>query len=211
MNNSERSTVKRLAKRGQYDEATIYSILDKHCLCHVAFSIDGQPYIIPTLFGRDGNTIYMHGAIANRMLSHAEKGIELCISVANINALVLARSAFHHSANYESVILFGKGMLVEGDEAKNHALRIVSEQVLKGRWEETRLPSEKELKATKVVAFTIEEASAKVRAEGVNDDEADYALDHWAGLLPIHTSYGTPIPDDRLKDGIELPKSIKQL
>ncbi|MCB0700721.1 MAG: pyridoxamine 5'-phosphate oxidase family protein [Chitinophagales bacterium] len=211
MNNTERSTVKRLAKRGQYDEETIYNILDKHCLCHVAFSVDGQPFIIPTLFGREGNIIYMHGAIANRMLTHAAQGIELCISVANINALVLARSAFHHSANYESVVLFGKGRLIEDAEEKNHALLVVSEQVLKGRWDETRPPNEKELKATKVVAFTIEEASAKVRAEGVNDDTEDYALDHWAGLLPINTTYGEPIADDRLNEDIDIPNSIKSV
>lgn len=211
MKHTEKSTVKRIPNRGHYDEATIYRILDKHCLCHVAFSIDDKPFIIPTLFGREGNTIYLHGAVANRMINHAGQEKEVCISVANINALVLARSAFHHSANYESVVLFGKGKLVEENDAKNHALKVVSDQVLKNRWEETRPPSEKELKITKVVAITIEEASAKIRDAGVKDEEEDYALDYWAGLLPINTSYGTPIADERLNDDIIVPESIKSL
>lgn len=211
MNHSPKSTVKRIPDRGHYDEATIYSILDKHCLCHVAFTVDGVPFIIPTLFGREGNTLYLHGAVANRMLNHASKEMELCISVANINALVLARSAFHHSANYESVVLFGKGRLIDDNDAKNHALKVVSEQVLKERWRETRPPSEKELKITKVVAVTIEEASAKIRDAGVKDDEEDYTLDYWAGLLPVTTSYGSPIPDGRLKEGTAIPESIKQV
>lgn len=145
------------------------------------------------------------------MINHAGQEKEVCISVANINALVLARSAFHDSANYESVVLFGKGKLVEDNDVKNHALKVVSDQVLKNRWEETRPPSEKELKITKVVAITIEEASAKIRDAGVKDEEEDYALDYWAGLLPIHTTYGTPVADERLKHGTDIPESILQV
>lgn len=208
---SDRSAVKRLSDRGHYDRSLIHSILDAQVMCHISFIHDGQPHVIPTLYGRDGDRVLFHGSALSRMLHAATEGPDICFCVSILDAFVLARSAFHHSANYRSVVLYGKPVLVEGDEAKNEALRIISEHVLPGRWEECRQPNAGELKATTVLALAIDEGAAKIRAHGAKDDPADKSLDVWAGLLPIHSEMGQPIPSNDLRDGIPTPKSIQQL
>ncbi len=202
--------VKRVPKRGIYDKETIYNILDKEFFCHVGFIYNDQPIVIPTLYGRKDNDLYFHGSMASRMMKSLSQGIDVSISVTRLNGLVLARSAFHHSANYESVVIFGKAFLIEGDEAKNEALKIVSDHIIPHRWEEARLPSEKELKATMVLKIPIDEASAKVRTGGPGDDKSDYDLDIWAGVIPFKTTIENPIPDELLREGIAIPKSVKE-
>lgn len=203
-----KSKVKRAPKRGIYDRETIYNILDKEFLCHVGFVHNqSYPVVIPTLYGRRGDKIYIHGASVSRLVKQVEKGIDVCISIASVQGLVLARSAFHHSANYESVVIFGKGKLVP-DEKKMEALKVISDQILKNRWEEARLPNAKEMKATKVIEIQIEEVSAKSRTGEPKDDLEDYELDIWAGVLPIEKSYGKPIPDSKLKEGVDIPQSV---
>jgi nitroimidazol reductase NimA-like FMN-containing flavoprotein (pyridoxamine 5'-phosphate oxidase superfamily) len=204
-----RNKVKRIPKRGHYDQQTIFEILDAGFLCHVGFSMDGQPFVIPTAYGREGEVIYLHGATTSRMLRHLQMGAPCCITVTHLDGLVLARSAFHHSMNYRSAVLFGTATLLEGDE-KMHALEVVSEQILKGRWAESRLPTAKELKATSVLKFTIEEASAKIRTGDPGDDKEDYDLPIWAGVVPTQLTYGEPIPDPLLKEGIEMGESLKR-
>jgi len=205
-----KSKVKRIPKRGFYNRKEIYSFLDTQFLCHVGFVHKGYPVVIPTMYGRDKDVLYIHGAAISRLLTELEKGVAVSISVAQVTGLVLARSAFHHSLNYESVVVFGTGTLV-ADSDKEKALKIISDNVLKGRWEEVRKPSLKELNATKVIAIKIDEVSGKKRDEGVSDDKTDYDLDVWAGIIPIHEKYGKAIPDSQLKDSIPLSKSIKNL
>lgn len=205
-----RNRIKRGAKRARYEKETVYRILDAGFLCHVAFTLDGQPFQIPTCYGREGEQLYLHGAIANRMLTHLEKGFPVCISVTHLDGLVLARSAFHHSVNYRSVILFGEARLVPEQE-KEHALKRIVEQMLPGRWEESRKPTPGELKITKVLAVSITEAAAKIRSGGPVDEEADYKLPVWAGVLPLHTIPEPPVPDPALPDTLPLPPSIRNM
>ncbi len=208
---SDKTKVKRRPDRGHYDKETVYRILDRDFICQVGFSYDGYPVVIPTIYGREDNSLYFHGANVSRMLQTLEKGVPVSVNVTLTDALVLARSAFHHSLNYESVTLFGTAQLVEGNEEKMEALRIISDQVLKGRWSEVRLPNEKELNVTKVLKLEINEASAKIRAEGVGDDKPDYDLDIWAGVVPIHRTYGAALADELLKPGIDTPPSVKKI
>jgi nitroimidazol reductase NimA-like FMN-containing flavoprotein (pyridoxamine 5'-phosphate oxidase superfamily) len=195
---SSRTQVMRLPKRGDYSEPTIYSILDAGFLCHVGFVVDGQPFVIPTGYGRRGSTLYVHGSAASRMLRTLAAGVEVCVTVTLLDGLVLARAAFHHSMNYRSVVLFGTATLVESAEEKTEALRVISEQIVPGRWNDVRWPTEQELKATKVLALPISEASAKVRTGPPLDDEEDYALNVWAGILPLNVHAEPPVPDPRL-------------
>lgn len=208
---SDKTKVKRRPDRGFYDKETVYAILDKEFICQIAFVFEGYPVVIPTIYGRKDDSLYFHGANVSRMLQTMEQGVPVSINVTRTNALVLARSAFHHSLNYESVTVFGKAKLVQDDADKLEALKIISDQILKNRWSEVRLPSEKELNVTKVLKMTISEGSAKIRNEGVGDDKEDYDLDIWAGLVPIHRSYGKAEPDDKLKSGIEKPNSVKRI
>jgi nitroimidazol reductase NimA-like FMN-containing flavoprotein (pyridoxamine 5'-phosphate oxidase superfamily) len=200
---SRRTQVGRLPQRGDYSKATIHSILDAAFLCHVGFVVDGQPFVIPTGFGRKGDTLYIHGSAASRMLRNLEKGVPVCVTVTLLDGIVLARAAFHHSMNYRSVVMLGTAALVEDADAKNEALRIISDQIIPGRWNEARLPTAQELKATTVLAMPIDEASAKVRTGPPKDDEEDYGLDIWAGVLPLSVQPGVPVPDPRLKAGAE--------
>jgi len=206
---TERTQVKRLPKRGHYDRETVYKILDEAFVCHVGFVVDGQPYVIPTNFGRSGDTLYLHGSAASRMLRTLSQGIPVCVTVTLVDGLVLARSAFHHSVNYRSVVVLGTARLVEQPEEKMEALRIFTEHVMKGRWDDIRLPTEQEMKGTTVLALPMEEVSAKVRTGGPVDDEEDYALPMWAGVLPLPVVPATPIPDTRLKAGTEIPSYMK--
>lgn len=205
---TERSKVKRIPKRGSYDPETIYRILDNDFICQIGFVYNEHPVVIPTIYGRDEDVLYFHGANVSRMLKSLENGIPVSINVTRTNALVLARSAFHHSLNYESVTLFGRAELVSGEEEKVKALHIISDQIISERWEEVRAPNKKELNVTKVLKLKIKEGSAKIRNEGVGDDEKDYDLDIWAGLVPIERNYGMAIPDPLLKGTTNLPKSV---
>lgn len=208
---SQKTKVRRAPKRANYDRETIYSILDAATICHVGFIHNHHPVVIPTIYGRSNDFIYLHGAVASRMIKELEKGIEICLSVAIVDGLVLARSAFHHSMNYRSVVIFGSADLVVDDKEKNKGLKAISDQVLKGRWEEVRLPNPKELKATKVLKLKIEEASAKVRTGKPLDDKEDYHLPIWAGEVPLVTFAQSPISDPELRDGISIPQSVTNL
>jgi nitroimidazol reductase NimA-like FMN-containing flavoprotein (pyridoxamine 5'-phosphate oxidase superfamily) len=208
---NQKIKVKRVPRRGHYDRETINSILDKEFLCHVGFVHDGYPVVIPTLYGRHGKKIYLHGSTASRMIKDLKQGIPVSVCVSRVNGLVLARSGFHHSANYESVVLFGQTRLLEGEEAKNKALMIISEHVIKGRWEEVREPSDKELKGTAVLELPIDEASAKIRTGGPVDEKEDYELDTWAGELPIIRMYGNAIPDPHAKKELPVSRSIRNI
>jgi uncharacterized protein len=207
---TKRTTVKRMPKRGCYDKETIYSILDDSFLCHVAFAVEGQPYIIPVCYGRENNKIYFHGSVLNRMLKHMKGGFDICVEVSTVDSLVLARSAFHHSVNYRSVIIFGKGEEVTDAEEKERALKVITEQVIPGRWNETRRPDKKELKVTAVCSLDISEASAKIRNHGVVDEKKDMDSDIWAGLIPLKLIAGKPAADPLLKNNVKVPDYIKR-
>ena len=205
---TERTQVKRLPKRGAYDRETVFKILDEAFVCHVGFVVDGQPYVIPTNYGRVGETLYLHGSAASRMLRTLSEGIPVCVTVTLVDGLVLARSAFHHSANYRSAVILGTARLVSEPAEKMEALRLFTEHIMKGRWEQIRQPNEQELKGTTVLALPIEEVSAKVRTGAPVDDEADYDLPIWAGVLPLPVTAGAPVPDARLKAGIAVPDNV---
>lgn len=199
-----RTRLKRLPKRGVHDFATIAAILDEGFFCHVGFVAGGQPYVIPTGYGRKGRTLYIHGSFASRMLNELATGIPMCLTVTLVDGLVLARSGFHSSVNYRSVVVLGTAAVVEGEE-KGAALEIISEQILPGRWADIRWPNRKELKATTVLKLRINEASAKIRTGPPNDDEKDYALKCWAGVLPLQLTPGEPVADPRLPHDIPVP------
>ena len=206
---TDRTQVKRLPKRGNYDRDTVYKILDSGIVCHVGFSVDGQPYVIPTNYGRAGEILYIHGSAASRMLRTLSEGIPMCVTVTHLDGLVLARSAFHHSVNYRSVVILGTAKLVEHPAEKMEALRIFTEQVMKGRWDDIRQPNEQELKGTTVLSIGLEEVSAKIRTGGPIDDEADYALPVWAGVVPLQTIVKTPEPDALRKSDPPVPEYLK--
>jgi len=207
---TKRTQVVRLPKRGDYSEETVYSILDAGFLCHVGFVVNGQPFVIPTGYGRSGDTLYVHGSSASRMLRALAAGVEVCVTVTLLDGLVLARSAFHHSMNYRSVVLFGTATLVESPEEKNEALRVISEQIVPGRWNDVRWPTDQELKATKVLALPISEASAKVRTGPPVDDDEDYAMNVWAGVLPLTVEANEPVPDPRISSEVkEVPQYLR--
>lgn len=208
---TERARIKRLPKRAAYDAATINAILDAAFVAHVGFVANGQPFVIPTLYGRKRDKLFLHGSPASRMLRELDKGVPICVTVTLVDALVLARSAFHHSMNYRSVVAFGEARLIHEPDRKTEALRVISENVLAGRWDEVRMPSEKELKATAVLEFSIEEASAKIRTGFPVDDEEDYARPVWAGIVPLPVVPQTPVPDPRLPGEIGFSPSVKSL
>jgi len=206
---TERTQVKRLPQRGRYDEESVFPILDQGFVCHVGFSVDGQPYVIPTNYGRSGHTLYLHGSSASRMLKTLSGGVPVCVTVTLVDGLVLARSAFHHSVNYRSVVILGTARLVDDPAEKREALRLFTEHVMKGRWDDVRKPTEQELKATTVLALPLEEVSAKVRTGGPIDDEPDYALPVWAGVLPLQTVAKSPEPDALRKNDPPVPEYLK--
>jgi nitroimidazol reductase NimA-like FMN-containing flavoprotein (pyridoxamine 5'-phosphate oxidase superfamily) len=208
MNLTKRTKLGRLPNRGSHEPETVHAILDAAFLAHVGFQMDVQPFVIPTLYGREADTLYLHGSAASRMLRGLDTGIPACVCVTIVDGLVLARSAFHHSMNYRSVVAFGTARQIEGAEEKTRALRIISEHVIAGRWSDVRGPSDKELKATAVLEFSIEEASAKIRTGPPVDDEEDYSLPVWAGVLPWRMEAKTPVPDPRLAASIKLPPYV---
>jgi nitroimidazol reductase NimA-like FMN-containing flavoprotein (pyridoxamine 5'-phosphate oxidase superfamily) len=203
-----RNRVKRLHERGSYDRGSVYAILDAAMLCHVAYVIDGQPYATPTLFWRKGDTLYWHGSSASRMLRHLKAGTPACLTVAHLDGLVLARSGFNHSANYRSAMCFGTARLVEDPEEKIEAMRDVIDRFYPGRSALLRPITTQEAKATTIIAMEIEEAAAKVRAKGVGDDEEDFALPIWAGVIPVTTVLGTAETCHRLVEGVEKPETL---
>jgi len=207
---TERNRVKRLPQRGYYDTETIYKILDEALICHVGLVDNKEPYVIPINFARMDDTIVLHGSKSSRLLKHVEAGKPVCIETTILDGLVLARSVFHHSVNFRSVVLFGTGRTIEDEQEKLAALKAITEHLIPGRWNEARLPNQKELSATQVVSIRIEEASAKIRTGLPGDDEDDYDLPVWAGLLPMQEMSLSPIPDERLKDGVPLPEYIEK-
>jgi uncharacterized protein len=202
---TDRTRLKRLPKRGHFDRETVYGILDEGFICHVGFVLEGQPFVIPTGYARAGDKLYIHGSQASRMLRALSGGVAACVTVTIIDGLVLARSAFHHSMNYRSVVVFGRATLVEDREEKLAALVALSEHIIRGRWAEVREPTEQELKLTTVLSMPLVEASAKIRTGPPLDDEDDYALPMWAGVIPLRLEAGEPINDPRLSDEIEVP------
>ena len=202
---TKRNTIKRLPKRGYYDRQTIFRILDEALICHVGFVDGGQPCVIPINFARVGDTIVMHGAKASRLLKHIQAGHSICVEATIVDGLVLARSVFHHSVNYRSVVVFGTGCLVKDEQQKLAALEAVTEHLIPGRWKEARRPNAKELNATSVVSIRIDAASAKVRVGPPVDEEEDYALPVWAGILPLPQIPLAPVRDERQSEDIALP------
>ncbi len=200
-----RTRVVREAQRGVYDRETIFKILDEGMVCHVGFSPDGQPFVIPTLYARIGDAIYFHGSAASRMLRGVEGGTNVCLTVTLTDGIVLARSVFNHSMNYRSVVALGKATLVEASQEKLEALRAFTEKILPGRWKDARQPNEKELKATSILRLPLSEVSAKVRIGPPEDDESDYALPVWAGVIPLRVVASAPIRDEKCDLGIPLP------
>jgi len=200
-----RNKVKRIPSRGNYDEAHVHALLDSHFLCHVGFTVDDQPYVIPTAYGREGNTVYIHGATKSRMLMALKTGIPCCLTVTHVDALVMARSLFNSSMNYRSVVVFGRATELTDRAARMHALEVITENICPGRWQEARLPNDKEMKATTVLAIPIEQASTKERQGPPGDEPADYELPIWAGNIPLHTQAGSPETDPDMR--MELPIS----
>ena len=202
-----RTRVVREPPRAVYDRDALNQILDEAFVCHVGFVADGQPYVIPTSYGRAADVLYIHGSAASRMLRHLNQGVPVCVTVTLVDGLVLARSVFNHSMNYRSVVILGTATLVDDPAEKLAALRTLSEHILPQRWDDSRLPNEKELKATSVLRLPINEFSAKVRVGPPVDDEEDYSFPTWAGVIPLEMTSGAPIPDDRCEQ--ELPAYLK--
>jgi uncharacterized protein len=203
---TDRTRVRRLSERGHYDVATIHAILDEALICHVGFVVDGAPVVIPTIHWRDGDTLYFHGSAASRMLRSLKGGVEACVTVTLLDGLVLARSAFHHSMNYRSVVVFGQAHEV-GEDEKVRVLESLVEHVVRGRSKDIRQPNQKELRQTLVLAMSIDEASAKIRTGGPVDDDEDYALPIWAGVLPLTLSAGDVVTDVRVT--VDVPEYLK--
>jgi uncharacterized protein len=202
---TERTRVVRESNRGAYDRESIYAILDEGYVCHVGFAVDGQPYVIPTLFARIGDAIYFHGSAASRMLRNVSAGISVCITVTLTDGFVLARSVFNHSMNYRSVVALGNATLVDAPEEKLEALHAFTEKILLGRWADARQPNDKELKATSILRLPLTEVSAKIRVGPPEDDTPDYELPVWAGVIPLLLTPGAPIRDDRCDPSIPTP------
>jgi uncharacterized protein len=203
---TERTKLKRLPQRGHFDRETVYGILDEGFICHIGFAPEGKPVVIPTGYARVDDTLYVHGSQASRMLRTLSDGVDACVTVTIVDGLVLARSAFHHSMNYRSVVIFGRATPVADREEKLAALLALSEHIIRGRWAEVREPTEQELRLTTVLSLPLMEASAKIRTGPPLDDEEDYALPVWAGVIPLKLEAGEPINDPRLPEGISAPE-----
>jgi uncharacterized protein len=197
-----RTKIRRLPRRGNYDKLTVHAILDQGYICHVGFAVDAQPYVIPTVYARADATLYIHGSAVSRMLRTLAQTVPVCITVTLLDGLVLARSAFHHSLNYRSVVMIGNARLVDDEDEKMRALHLITNHVVPARWEEARTPNERELRQSSVLALPLEEVSAKIRSGPPVDDDEDYALPIWAGVVPVETRLGNPINDGRLLPGV---------
>jgi len=202
---SDRTRVRREPRRGAYDRATIDAILDEALVCHLGFAQSGQPFVIPTLFARIGDEVFVHGSSASRMLRTLDGGVDACVTATLVDGIVLARSIFNHSINYRSVVVLGRTSAVDDPEEKRRALEAFTNRLLPGRWADARPPTDTELKATSILRMPLDEASAKLRTGPPKDDEADYALSVWAGVIPVHLAAGPPEPDPRLHAGLTPP------
>ena len=205
---TEKTKVRRLPKRGSYDKETIYKILDEGFVAHIGFTANGQTFVIPTGYARSGDELLIHGSAASRMMRTMAGEIEVCVTVTLIDGLVLARSGFHHSMNYRSVVAFGAAKIIADENEKTEALRLFTEHIVPGRWREVRPPTANELKGTTVLSLPLTEASAKIRAGNPVDDEEDYSMNVWAGVIPAAMHFGAPIPDALLSRKIEPPDYI---
>jgi uncharacterized protein len=205
---TDRTRVRRVPQRGAYERETVEAILDETLISHVGFVHDGQPVVIPTLHARLGDRLYLHGSAASRMLRTLAKGVPVCATATLVDGLVLARSAFHHSVNYRSVVVFGQATQVEPEEERLQALELFTEKLVPGRWADVRPPTRQEMKGTKVLSLPLDEASAKVRTGPPIDDDEDYDLPVWAGVLPLSTEVASPQPDPRLDPAIETPAYV---
>ena len=199
-----------MPKRGHYDRSTVHAIIDEALVCHVAFAVNGEPTVIPTLHARRGEELLLHGARTSRLLRHVAEGNPVSVAMTLIDGIVLARSIFHHSMNYRSVVLHGTGKLLESDDDKLSALEAFAEHIARGRWVDTRPPTRKELKATSVVSIPIDLAAAKIRTGPPMDEDEDYSLPFWAGVLPLSLQPGKAVPDPRLGRGIEVPAYLRR-
>lgn len=208
---SAKSKIVRSSNRAHYDEETLHRVLDDGFLCHVAYLFEGSPVIIPTAYVRDDNMIYLHGAAKNRMLNSILNQGRACVAVTHLDGMVLARSAFHHSFNYRSAVVFGKPIKIEDDEEKKAILKLITENIIPGRWQEVREPSEKELIATLIIGIEIEEASVKIRSGAPVDDDADYDLPIWAGEFPLRQVFQEPVTDSRSLQGLAIPDSVLEV
>jgi uncharacterized protein len=209
MKSNARHHVQRIKDRARYERDTAYAILDAAFIAHVGFCVDGQPFVIPMMYARDGDALLLHGSIASRLLKQVGEGVETCVSMTIVDGLVLARSHFHHSANYRSVVAFGRAHVIDDGVEKVRALAHFVEAILPGRAAESRPPDRNELAATSVLRFDIVDISAKIREGGAKDDKADLTLPHWAGVVPIESRYGTPQPSEDCPGA--LPKSVQRL
>jgi nitroimidazol reductase NimA-like FMN-containing flavoprotein (pyridoxamine 5'-phosphate oxidase superfamily) len=207
---SDRNRVRRRSQRASYDRESVNTILDEALVCHVGFSVEEQPYVIPTIHARVEDTLYLHGSAANRMMTTLARGARACVTVTLIDGLVLARSAFHHSMEYRSVVAFGTARAVTEHDEKLEALKQVVEKIMPGRWKDTRPPNDAEMKSTLVVAISIEEASAKIRKGGVVDEEEDYALPNWAGVVPLSLQPQRAVADSKLAASVEVPEYVQR-
>ncbi|NER84953.1 MAG: pyridoxamine 5'-phosphate oxidase family protein [Leptolyngbya sp. SIO1D8] len=205
---TDRSQVRRRPRLGHHDRTIVNQILDEALVIHVGFVVDGQPFVIPMNYGRDGDRLYIHGSTASRMLKSLEQGIDICVTATLLDGIVIARSLFHHAMNYRSVMLFGCATLIANEDEKMHALKVLSEQIIPGRWKQARTPTPQEVKGTTVLAFPIKEGSAKIRSGEPHDNAEDYALPIWAGQLPLKLTTGVPIPDPKLSSTIPLPENL---
>src|SRR5438067_5058377 len=206
---TQRTRVARERERAVYDREAAYRILDEGFICHVGFSVDEQPFVIPTSYGRKDASLYIHGSAASRMLRQLKEAVPVCVTVTLLDGLVLARSVFNHSMNYRSVVVLGKATLVDDPKEKLAALRTLSEHILPGRWEDARQPNDRELKATSVLRVPIEEFSAKVRTGPPIDDAEDYSFPTWAGVIPLEMTVGEPVPDPRPDSSRAAPNYVR--
>jgi uncharacterized protein len=210
LSTTERTRLGRLRERGLTDRAALHAVLDAARICHLGVVIDGAPVVLPTGYGRIGETLYLHGSSANRSLL-AAAGNQVCVTVTVLDGLVCARSVFHNSMNYRSAVIYGQARMVTDAQERMDALAAITEHLIPGRWDNSRRPSRKELAATAVMALSLQEASVKARSGGPNDDDEDYGRDYWAGVLPVSENVGPPQPDPLLRDGIEVPEHIVKL
>jgi len=207
---TDRTQLRRLPDRGKYDATTVHAILDEAFLCHVGFVVDGQPFVIPTGYARVGDTLYIHGSAASRMLKSLAGGVQVCVTVTLVDGLVLARSAFHHSMNYRSVVILGRATAVEDREEKSRALEAFTNHIVNDRWDYLRPVTESELKGTAVLALPLKEVSAKVRTGPPKDEAEDYALPIWAGVIPLRLTAREPVPDAKLPANVLMPEHVRR-
>jgi nitroimidazol reductase NimA-like FMN-containing flavoprotein (pyridoxamine 5'-phosphate oxidase superfamily) len=209
LSSTQRTTLRRHRDRAATDRAVLYEVLDAGLVCHLGVVVDGAPLVLPTAYGRDGDTLYLHGSAANGAFGAAD-GQQVCVTVTHADGIVAARSVFHHSMNFRSAVVLGAASVVRDSSERLHALEVITEHLIPGRWAACRPPTKKEMAATSVLSLSLAEASVKIRAGGPVDDPEDYALDVWAGVLPLRVAWGTPVPDEVLRPGIAEPAHIRR-